>query len=308
MDPLCPKCRHAVPAPKDGYAGYRCDNCGHRWKADIGPPTTPQGTPTTPPPTSPPAGASEGWAVASLVCGLVFFIPLVTQILAFVFGVVAFRRIEAGEGRASPRIMAATGMGCALLAVMMWIWVGVFYMQAIRPMPAAATPAPAGTASAPAALVRLGYSAGYAGVSPSSQIPSGQVTDAELKAKELLRGLVMYRQDFRRWPKTFDDLIPTYLGRNALRLDKIDAFGREVNSAKSDEKLFNYVSPTPNSTTSERKQILVYSMRFDFDDKGEKLEGAKRWVIWSNNVIEFVDEKSVADALNMKVEELPIAP
>jgi hypothetical protein len=204
--------------------------------------------------------------------------------------------------------MAATGMGCALLAVMMWIWVGVFYMQAIRPMPAAATPAPAGTASAPAALVRLGYSAGYAGVSPSSQIPSGQVTDAELKAKELLRGLVMYRQDFRRWPKTFDDLIPTYLGRNALRLDKIDAFGREVNSAKSDEKLFNYVSPTPNSTTSERKQILVYSMRFDFDDKGEKLEGAKRWVIWSNNVIEFVDEKSVADALNMKVEELPIAP
>ena len=105
-----------------------------------------------------------------------------------------------------------------------------------------------------------------------------------------------------------DDLIPTYLSRDGLRLDKIDAFGRELKSAKSDENLFKYLPPPPDSAASGEKRILVYSMRFESDDEGHPLDVAKRWVIWSNNRVEFLEEDSLAEALETTVDDLSIEP
>jgi len=299
MAMLCPKCRHPVHEPEIGSSRPRCPNCGHRLSPDIGPAAAVPGVPAAPPGPVP-AGASEGWAVASLVCGLVFFVPVVSQILAIVFGAVALRRLHRRPGQSTARVMAVIGMTCGLLAGLMWGWIGITFYPFFRTGPVATVPATPGP-------VALGY-ASYTGVANAPQNRSGRVTEAKAKMKEVLQGLTEYRQDHRRWPQTLDDLIPTYLETATLHLENFDVFGRQTKPVADTEGLVRYVRPPSDVPESEKKRILLYSMRFEYDDEGQQVESAKRWVVWTNGRIELMEEQGVAQALQQPVESLGIKP
>ena len=91
---------------------------------------------TTPPPPPPPGGppapawspapydatmpaSTNGFAIASMVLGIVGFMCLVGAILALVFGYKARREIDASGGRQQGRGMAITGI------VLGWVWIAV---------------------------------------------------------------------------------------------------------------------------------------------------------------------------------------
>jgi len=76
--PFCAHCGHELSP-----AASACPNCGHPG------PAAAQGA------APPPGPRTEGFAIASLACGIgaFFFIPIVGSILAIVFGSVARRHI-----------------------------------------------------------------------------------------------------------------------------------------------------------------------------------------------------------------------
>lgn len=102
-----------------------------------GPPPAPEpGTPPPPPVPAPPPGLpaygpgarTNGFAVASLVLGVLFCL-IVTAVLAVIFGNVALGRIETSNGTEKGRGLAIAGIvlgwiGIALLAIAALVWLG----------------------------------------------------------------------------------------------------------------------------------------------------------------------------------------
>ena len=88
------------------------------------PPSTPIGVPTHPAPPPPSVYApgpptTNGFAIASLVLGIVGCACLAFWILALVFGYMARSQIDQAHGRQSGRGMATAGI------VLGWVWAGL---------------------------------------------------------------------------------------------------------------------------------------------------------------------------------------
>jgi prepilin-type processing-associated H-X9-DG protein len=62
--------------------------------------------------------ATSGLAIASLICGLIFFIPLIPALLALIFGFIALRHTK--DGQMGGRGLAVAGMICAGASLMLW--------------------------------------------------------------------------------------------------------------------------------------------------------------------------------------------
>jgi prepilin-type processing-associated H-X9-DG protein len=61
---------------------------------------------------------SSGLAIASLICGLLFFIPVIPAILAIVFGIVGINQTK--SGRAGGRGLAIAGLVCGAVSLFFW--------------------------------------------------------------------------------------------------------------------------------------------------------------------------------------------
>jgi prepilin-type processing-associated H-X9-DG protein len=61
---------------------------------------------------------SSGIAVAALVCGLLFFIPVLPGILGVVFGIIGIKQTR--HGRAGGRGLAVAGLVCGAVSVLLW--------------------------------------------------------------------------------------------------------------------------------------------------------------------------------------------
>ena len=119
---VCPHCGQAYPMPPGQWPQYHgrtigCPRCGHKFVA-IGPqsamPTLPPAAPvfTYPFGPSPP---TSGWAITSLICGLLGCVPLVASVLAVVAGVLGLRQTRGGK--AAGRGMAVTGLALGILGI-----------------------------------------------------------------------------------------------------------------------------------------------------------------------------------------------
>jgi len=85
------------------------------------PPPPAMGYPGQPgvPPTAP---RSNGWALASLICGILGCVPLITSLCAVIFGVIGIRK--ANEPQTGGRGMAIAGLILGILGVVAWPVVG----------------------------------------------------------------------------------------------------------------------------------------------------------------------------------------
>ena len=61
---------------------------------------------------------NSGLAIASLICGLLFFIPFIPAILAIVFGIVGINQTK--TGRAGGRGLAIAGLVCGAVSLFFW--------------------------------------------------------------------------------------------------------------------------------------------------------------------------------------------
>src|SRR3954470_7416960 len=64
------------------------------------------------------APPNSGLAIASLICGLLFFIPFIPGILGVVFGIIGINQTRGG--RAGGRGLALAGLICGALSVLFW--------------------------------------------------------------------------------------------------------------------------------------------------------------------------------------------
>jgi hypothetical protein len=87
-------------------------------------------SPTIPPPPASPSGygaapSTNGFAVASLVLGIVGFASCSPWILALVFGYMARNQIDQSQGRQTGRGLATAGI------VLGWVWCGLTIVYVI---------------------------------------------------------------------------------------------------------------------------------------------------------------------------------
>jgi prepilin-type processing-associated H-X9-DG protein len=64
------------------------------------------------------APPSSGLAVAALICGLLFFIPLIPGLLGIIFGIIGINQTR--DNRASGRGLAIAGLICGGLSLLLW--------------------------------------------------------------------------------------------------------------------------------------------------------------------------------------------
>jgi prepilin-type processing-associated H-X9-DG protein len=62
--------------------------------------------------------ATSGLAIASLICGLIFFLPILPGLLAVIFGIIALKQTR--EGRAGGRGLAVAGLVCGAVSLFIW--------------------------------------------------------------------------------------------------------------------------------------------------------------------------------------------
>jgi prepilin-type processing-associated H-X9-DG protein len=62
--------------------------------------------------------ANSGLAIASLVCGLLFFIPLLPGLLGVIFGIIGINQTR--NGRAGGRGLAVAGLICGAVSLFFW--------------------------------------------------------------------------------------------------------------------------------------------------------------------------------------------
>jgi prepilin-type processing-associated H-X9-DG protein len=112
----CPSCGFAVPA-----GSQFCPKCGHRMITHATPVPMP-----VPYRTAPPFGESalpprSAWAITSLICGIVFCIPL-ASLCAIIFGIIGI--VETKDGR-------KRGMGMAITGLVLGLVLGIMIVPAM---------------------------------------------------------------------------------------------------------------------------------------------------------------------------------
>ncbi len=262
----CPYCRHSV---EESAGTLKCDNCGSRLPGRSIPAISrpPQATP----PIAVPAGVADGLplsppsdrvAIASLVCGLLFFIPLVTQLAAVVLGIVALAR-RAPHRRPA---LAAIGLLLGLLVGGGWSWI-------------VASSITGGAGAAMWATYGGAYSSGG---------QDGESEDLAILLERLGRAAAAYQRDMRRWPASPRVLAPTYLSPSVAQ--QVDP-----ESASGDRRLVTWVTDV-NPTEDDPERIVAYSVPVEYDEFGQKLPAPACWVLRLNEeVLRLPPEEVKAD-------------
>ena len=135
----CEKCGEMVKANHlDAGLSGKCPGCGASILIRAGdntPPELPKVTPPPPPLPIPPqtAGQTNGFAIASLVLGILSIIPgvyiggLVMGILAIVFSRMATTRINAAPGRLNGQGLAIAGLITGIVGLSLSVMIILFF-------------------------------------------------------------------------------------------------------------------------------------------------------------------------------------
>jgi len=196
----------------------------------------------------------DGLAVASLVCGLACFVPVVTQLLAVVFGLAALLRPRRRQRRPA---LAIAGLILGMLVGFGWVMLL--------------------TVSSVATVTGGGVVTGYGGAADSPADEAALNDHLQSALRHLGHALAAYRRDLDRWPPHLDALVPTYL--SATHLEELDPdrapTGRRLVTLVADVR-FREDPPTA---------IVAYTVPVTCDEFGEPLSAPHRWVLRLNGEV-----------------------
>ena len=270
MDLTCPQCRHTISVPVSaGDRPVKCQNCGARVDLPESGEPEPVAPPTDPRTYMPaPAPPGYGAAIASLVCALIFFVPLVTQALAVGLGVYALIRLRGAEGRRAP---AWAGLILGLIVGVGWSLLLAFSLSAWG---------------------RSGYTA-TSYVTLADSVGQGKRLDRIRTGLERISyALSAYRRDMGRWPSDPEQLVPTYLAEAVL--DQVDP-----DRSPTNKRLITFV-PGVDPLADPPDRIVAYSVPVQSDEFGERLASPQRWVLLLNGQTKALDAAEVEAALAEK--------
>lgn len=270
----CPHCRHVVVVDDDAQADLRCANCGARI-SDAAPTIAPAVSPAPAAPVPAPAAPSppdrfqapspdraplDALAIPALVCGLLPFVPIVTQFLAIVFGITSIVRGRKGDRR--------TGAA----------WAGVFLGLAAGSLWALVL-----------TTLYANYSAGrraYMPPAPPWALTGPMAEGEELKALSLsekltvLRGAAKrYRRDFGHYPASLDLLLG-----HSLPADY--EIGEDI----------CYI-PVPEGEETDPRRIVIVSGVVLYNRQQERLRHPHRVVCRLDGTVEVLPETELAEEL-----------
>lgn len=275
----CPSCRHPVePSMEDGPQRVKCENCG-AWvpvaPVTAPPDTTPVAAAPLAQPYQPSASPQSAAGIASLVCSLIFFIPLVTQALGLGFGVYALVR-KPPDGRRPPAAWA--GVLLSLLIGTGWTLLLVNFSTMIPGGGRAATP-------------YMGTPYGSYGGSDRSQADKQARRRQKIESglERIGQALAAYRRDMRRWPQRLDALAPTYLSRKVL--DDLDP-----DRGPTDNRLVTLLTDVDPGADPPEK-VVAYSVRIEYNDFRERLEQPQRLVLHLNGQVQALKATAVEESL-----------
>lgn len=209
IEVTCPSCRHIVSV--EAGAKRKCPNCGDLvWSlppASATPPTTPAAVPRpiAPPTEAPSPGATATFvtapafvdtaranttvsstATAALVCGLLFFIPGITQLLAIGLGLFAI-----AKRRDNQRVAAAwVGLLMGLVTLAGWVLMFSFATSLTPGVMRWAVPPP---------------------TTPTDDTAGERVAKLAGELERLGVKITAYRRDYRKWPPAMEALVGRYL-------------------------------------------------------------------------------------------------
>jgi hypothetical protein len=214
-------------------------------------------------------------AIASLVCALLFFLPLVTQILAVCFGALALVRMGKSGGR---RGLAIVGITLGLLLGAGW--------GALLSGLGAWQPGGGGMATG---YIGTGY---YGSPDQDRQAERSELIKSGLES--ISHAVSAYRRDMGRWPEDLGELVPTYLSQALL--DRVDPDG-----APEPMRLIVLVADVdPRADRPDR--IVAYSVPVTCDHTGKSFGSPRRWVLLLNGQIEIRDAVAVEAELGRSLE------
>lgn len=280
MEETCPYCRHVVSLPpQEGDRAVRCDNCGAtlpRPEARFAG-AVPAATPLPPQPLSaafamqPPP---DGLGVASLILGMVFFVPVVTQVLAIALGAAALLRrptAQSGRGRSTA---AWAGLILGVFFLLIWVYLGLRLITLSRTV---------------VTMPMTSYMA-----TPYTGAADGEV-DLQVESQAMYTALDQvsaairrYRNDYRHWPHRTEDLASMYLPASVGVL-------LIPQGPKSAPRLWMVPGVDPDADSPDR--IVAYSVRVRYGREAGPLSVPHRWVLRLDGRIELVPADEVDRAV-----------
>ncbi|UCG17468.1 MAG: DUF4190 domain-containing protein [Phycisphaerales bacterium] len=253
----------------------RCGNCG----AVVPPPEsiTPRASPagvsvsTALPTTS----SADGLAVAALILGMLFFVPVVTQVLAITLGIIALlRRPGDRPGRGGSRTAwAGLLLGCVFLAG--WSWLLILVVSTVT----------RGFAARPGGVVGVGYGRAYRPVDAASEAAMEESIAARACLEALFSAARAYHLDYRAWPENVDVLTPIYLS------EEMGDTARRQSGAAQELMITMVAGVDPARDPPDR--IIAYSAQVRHDLVGEGLARPHRWVLRLNGRVTLVPADDV---------------
>ncbi|MFQ5490972.1 MAG: DUF4190 domain-containing protein [Phycisphaerae bacterium] len=207
------------------------------------------------------AAPSQKMAMASLVCALLFCIPVVPQALAVILGLIALLRGAQGRG------VAVAALVIALLVAGGW---AVLLRSTIMRGSTTITATP------------------WAG--PGSPGPSPQVDQGKIMSDLEQIGLALnaYVRDMGQWPDKLETMVPTYLTRRLV--------DRCLDDGPDDEPIIRFISRIDPARDAPSR-VVAFSARFDEDRFGDRLVEARRWVLLLNGEVHSVEAAKVESAV-----------
>jgi len=271
----CPSCHHPIEVSGIPAAGeIRCGNCGGLVPTAAPADVPALGAALSSSPFPPPRNAA---AVGSLVCGLLFFIPLLTQALGLLLAVIALVRSAVAGRRPHPAAWA--GLLLCLALGIGWGALLVSIFAGTRTVAVSTTPY---------GSISYGPSTPYgAGDDPSA----GCGEQFSSAMERIGAALTAYQRDMSTWPTGLDELVPTYLAGSVA--DAVDP-----ERASGPKRLVTMV-PGVAPHTDPPDRVVAYSERCERDITGQRLPRPTRWVLRLNGTAEPLDAARVEALLGL---------
>ncbi len=216
----------------------------------------------------------DGLGVASLILGMVFFVPVLTQVLAIALGAAALLRRPSAHPLRERSTAAWVGLILGVFFLLVWVYLGlrlITLSQTVITMPM--TPY--------IAMPYTGTTGGDLDLQVQSQALHGALDQVSAAVRR-------YRNDYRRWPRRTEDLASLYLP---------DSVGELLapKGPKSAPQLWMAPGVDPDADPPDR--IVAYSVQVHYDLEGERLSAPHRWVLRLDGRIELAPADEVDRAV-----------
>jgi len=212
----------------------------------------------------------DGLGVASLILGMVFFIPVLTQVLAIALGAASLLRRLAAHPRRAQSTAAWVGVVLGVFFLLVWAYLGmrlIALRRTVVPMPMPPYIATPYTSAA--------------GVDIDLQAESQAMHRALDRVSVAIR---RYRNDYRHWPHRTEDLASLYLPDSVAVL-------LVPRGAQAVPQLWMVSGLDPDADPPDR--IVAYSVQVQYDLEGKTLSAPHRWVLRLDGRIELVPADEV---------------